>query len=221
MKMKTRRQVLKLFLGVNAGLLTFGGFPGLWWPRVRAAKVKTVLAPDTPMSSLINRNPADLDSSRLALTPLEEFQTMGQTEHEVDLENWRLTVAGEVEEERRFSYRQLLQLPSIEHDVLLICPGFFAYNARWKGVSAAALLKSGGVKPDAANVTFSGPGGRRTYRETYSLAEVQADTVFLAYEVNGVPLPEKHGYPLRVVAAGHYGYSWVKYVDTVHAGKKQ
>jgi len=39
-----------------------------------------------------------------------------------------------------------------------------------------------------------------------------ADTVFLAYGVNGKTLPQKHGFPLRVVAEDTYGSDWVKYV---------
>ena len=39
--------------------------------------------------------------------------------------------------------------------------------------------------------------------------------VFLAYEVNGQRLPQKHGFPLRVVAEDHYGFQWVKYVSSL------
>jgi DMSO/TMAO reductase YedYZ molybdopterin-dependent catalytic subunit len=43
--------------------------------------------------------------------------------------------------------------------------------------------------------------------------------VFLAYSVNDRVLPQKHGFPLRVVAEDHYGGSWVKYVYKVTAIK--
>ena len=42
-----------------------------------------------------------------------------------------------------------------------------------------------------------------------------AEKVFLAYQVNGKPLPERHGFPLRLVADDHYGSRWVKYVERV------
>ena len=59
---------------------------------------------------------------------------------------------------------------------------------------------------------FRGPEGTYEKVEGFPLEEVASDNVFLAYEVNGKPLPEKHGFPLRVVAEGHYGFEWVKYV---------
>ena len=39
--------------------------------------------------------------------------------------------------------------------------------------------------------------------------------MFLAYGVNDIALPERHGFPLRLVAEGHKGRRWVKYVHTV------
>ncbi|MFH1083362.1 MAG: molybdopterin-dependent oxidoreductase [Pseudomonadota bacterium] len=46
-----------------------------------------------------------------------------------------------------------------------------------------------------------------------------ADKIFLAYQVNGVPLPQKHGFPLRLVAEDHYGHEWVKYVHRITVEK--
>jgi sulfoxide reductase catalytic subunit YedY len=47
--------------------------------------------------------------------------------------------------------------------------------------------------------------------------EAFSNMVFMAYQVNGETLPVKHGFPLRVVAEGHYGYEWVKYVCRITA----
>jgi len=47
----------------------------------------------------------------------------------------------------------------------------------------------------------------------------QSDKVFLAYEVNGKPLPQRHGFPLRAVAEDSFGYDWVKYVYKVEVNK--
>jgi DMSO/TMAO reductase YedYZ molybdopterin-dependent catalytic subunit len=50
------------------------------------------------------------------------------------------------------------------------------------------------------------------------MEEILAGKVFLSYGVNGESLPQKHGFPLRVVAEGHYGSSWIKYVSEVKFG---
>ena len=49
------------------------------------------------------------------------------------------------------------------------------------------------------------------------MEEVESGKVFLAYAVNGQTLPQKHGYPLRVVAADRLGSDWVKFVYKVEA----
>jgi DMSO/TMAO reductase YedYZ molybdopterin-dependent catalytic subunit len=49
-----------------------------------------------------------------------------------------------------------------------------------------------------------------------SLEDIMAnDNIFLAHIVNGETLPEKHGFPLRLVAKGKYGYDWVKWVENI------
>jgi len=48
-----------------------------------------------------------------------------------------------------------------------------------------------------------------------SLKDIDRKRVFLAYRVNGEPLPQKHGFPLRLVYEDAYGYDWVKYVEEI------
>jgi sulfoxide reductase catalytic subunit YedY len=217
--MYNRRRFIKTIMGLISALgLLFN--PLARWVRVALAKAKRVLLPGgTKMDSLIHRNPARLDTRNLALTPMEKFDTMGQTDHHVDLNKWRLEIDGEVEHPVKFSRDQILQMPAIEKEVLLICPGVFAYHARWKGISAARLLETAGVKETATHVVFSGPRGTYKQDRRFPIADIRNDKVFLAYGVNSVDLPVKHGFPLRVVAQDEYGSDWVKYVYRVTAFK--
>ncbi|MBU1156021.1 MAG: molybdopterin-dependent oxidoreductase, partial [Proteobacteria bacterium] len=73
---------------------------------------------------------------------------------------------------------------------------------------------------EANRVVIKGVGGAEAKTERFSLDEVMGDEVFLAYEVNGRPLPRKHGFPLRVVAGEHYGDDWVKYVARITVSAK-
>lgn len=147
--------------------------------------------------------------------PLEAFGTMGQTDFGIAAKNWRLSVGGDVHRPMQFTDSDITRRPVVERNVLLICPGFFAFKGRWKGVSAAALLREAEAGPDVSQVLFSGPAGVREKSERFALDEISSDQVFLAYEVNGVPLPQKHGFPLRLVAEDHDGARWVKYVDRI------
>jgi len=187
------------------------------------AKAKRVILPKgTKMGTLRSKNPKDLDTRNLEVTPLKEFDTMGETDYEVDLDRWRLHVTGRVKKSLDLSYSQIKELPGIRRKVLLICPGVFALYGDWKGISLASLLKSAGAERDATHVTFSGPERAFEKVEKFPIEDVLNEKIFLAYEVNGETLPKKHGYPLRVVAEDYYGGTWVKYVYkvTIEGSKK-
>jgi sulfoxide reductase catalytic subunit YedY len=218
-KMKKRRQFIKLMLGLLGGM-------GLWFnPLARGVQVvfakvkKIILTKGTRMETLISKNPANLDTQNLDLTPVEKFETMGLDDHLVDLNKWQLEIDGHVHRSLRLTYNQILQMPSIERNVLLICPGVFAYHARWKGISVAKLLETAELDSGLTHVTFSGPDGTYEKSERFPIEDIISDKVFLAYSVNDSVLPKKHGFPLRVVAQDYYGGDWVKYVYKVTANK--
>ena len=171
------------------------------------------------MNSLVGKNPATLDTRNLDLTPVQEFDTMGLDDHDVDLKNWQLEVDGQVHRSLKLTYDQIIKMPSIERNVLLICPGFFAYHARWKGISVARLLDTAGMGSGVTEAKFSGPNGKYEKTERFPIEDILSDKVFLAYSVNDRVLPRKHGFPLRVVAEDYYGGDWVKYVYKVTANK--
>lgn len=186
------------------------------------AKIKKVILPKgTKRESLIGRNPAELDTRNLDVTPLEDFGTMGLTDYAANLDTWRLEVTGHVKEPLSLNYSQLIGLPSIERKVLLICPGFFANHGTWKGISIKELLRRAEVKGGVTHITIRGPKGPYAKVVRYPIEDILADKVFLTYAVNGKVLPQKHGFPLRVVAEDYYGYDWVKYVDRVTAERSE
>jgi DMSO/TMAO reductase YedYZ molybdopterin-dependent catalytic subunit len=209
--MDTRRHFMKLALGGVLGSSALLGHLISVGDRAWAAARK-ILGQGTTRESLIHENPAALDASGLPVTPLEQFGTMGPTDRVVDLSGWRLDVSGHVRRPLRLEYAQLTALPSIEREVLLICPGVFANHGRWKGVSIRRLLEQADFDRKATRVVIEAIGQKSA---AFSLADILAEKIFLAYQVNGTILPRKHGYPLRLVAEDHYGDGWVKYVDKV------
>jgi len=153
------------------------------------------------------------------VTPLENFGTMGLTDHAVSIEKWGLEVDGHVKKPLRLTYEEIKKLPSVERNALMICPGFFANHGTWKGFSLGALLKQAKAEDGVTHVTVRGPDGKYENSQRYPLGDILSNKVFLAYEVNGKPLPQRHGFPLRAVAEGYYGYDWVKYVYRVTVEK--
>ena len=152
------------------------------------------------------------DNSTLPVTPVEELHITGAAP-EVNIDDYRLVVDGLVETPLSRTYEVILDYPSVTEVVLLVCPGFFTDNAEWTGVPVTTILAEAGIKPEASEVTFHALGSE--YKVVLPLNVVQQDGVFLAHTVNGLVLPANHGYPLRLVVKGNYGYDWIKWVKRI------
>lgn len=207
-----RREFIKKGASALAGLTLFLSFffsPAKW---IFAKAQRTILPKGTQRESLVNKDPKSLDTRHLDITDLKDFKTMGITDHEVNIDKWRLEVSGDVKNQINLTYPEILSLPSHEKKVLLICPGVFVNHGHWKGIDMKAVLDKAGMSKDVNQITFTGPKGSYEKVETFPIEDILSNKVFLAYEVNGKPLPRKHGFPLRVVAEDYYGDDWVKYV---------
>jgi DMSO/TMAO reductase YedYZ molybdopterin-dependent catalytic subunit len=214
--MHTRRQFIRALVRLSA---FFGGLTALCFSFVRTlfAQARRLLPEGTDPRGLFNENPAELDSRLLAVTPIGKFGTMGDTNIVQDLKAWRLEVVGDVRSPGTIDYDALRLRPAVESDVLLICPGVFSYNARWRGVSLWDILIDAGISPDVKRIDVHGKSVLFDKKESFSAEEIQNGKIFLAYAVNGRPLPLKHGFPLRIIADGHWGSQWVKYVYRIEA----
>ncbi|MEN8782045.1 MAG: molybdopterin-dependent oxidoreductase [Desulfobacterales bacterium] len=212
-----RRQILKLFTAAASWTVVAGSPLALLLRQSCAALHRRLLPPNTDLGTLLFENPKYLDSRNLPLTPIDKFGTMGLTEHQMDLQRWQLTIGGSVARPSRFSYDQIMAMPAVSRDVLLICPGVFAYHARWRGISIWSLLEQSGVDRKTTYVDVGGPAGPYEKVGRFPLHEVQTNKSFLAYAVNERRLPEKHGFPLRAVAEGYVGAEWIKFVERIDA----
>ena len=83
----------------------------------------------TDRETLRNKDPALLDIRNLDPIPVMDFEAMGDSDYRVDIGEWRLELNGRAKKLLRLNYSQILALPSIERDVLLICPGFLPITA--------------------------------------------------------------------------------------------
>ena len=217
--MKTRRQFIRSTIEFLAGLGALFSTMGVWFAKAYAQAKRILVPKGTDLSTLRSENPATLDTRNLEVLPLKDFETMGLTDHQVDLKSWRLLIDGNVATPTRLNYSRIIELPSIERKVLLICPGIFTNHGSWKGISLMTVLNLAGMKADTTDIIVSGPQGSYEKVEKFPIGDIRSDKVFLAYQVNGQRLPQKHGFPLRIVAEDYYGDEWVKYVYKVEAIK--
>jgi DMSO/TMAO reductase YedYZ molybdopterin-dependent catalytic subunit len=210
--MITRRKLLRRYLLIiSAGFLFH--LSGFWgWIAKAWAFVKEILPKGFSKSKLKDMNPAHVDPRNLDLDPTDKFGTMGPTDISVDLTTYRLRIGGGVNRPLSLTYEEILKLPSITADVLLVCPGYFANYGRWTGVHLKTLLQASQPKGNALLADIKG-GRDKVIR--IRLDSIEQKKVLLAYRVNGETLPQKHGFPLRLVYEDVYGDEWVKYVDEI------
>jgi DMSO/TMAO reductase YedYZ molybdopterin-dependent catalytic subunit len=180
-----------------------------------------------------------LEALRWDVTPLGLHYLLTHYDiPDVDPTEWSLVVDGLVENELSLSLEELRALPTRDVTVTMECAGngrarlephvvsqpwlFEAVGtARWRGVPVEAILDRAGVAEAATEVLFTGldrgveGGEEQAYARSLPLAEARGEDVLLAYEVNGVPLPPQHGFPLRLVVPGWYGMTSVKWLERI------
>lgn len=130
----------------------------------------------------------------------------------LDGEAWRLVVEGLVEQPLSLTINDLAALPQETVTETLDCTGGWFSEQEWRGVRVGELLQAAGVRPEARSITVQSVTG---YSRRFSVEEVSEWV--LATQVAGQPLSHGHGAPLRLIAAGHRGYEWVKWVVRLHA----
>jgi len=128
----------------------------------------------------------------------------------IDLDDWTLTIDGDVDQEVSFTFDEILQMPMVERDITLTCVsndvgGRYVGAARWLGVPLKDLLDRAGIDATRADQIFSTDVEGMTISTPLDLALDGRDAL-LAVGMNGEPLPLEHGFPARLVIPGLYGF---------------
>lgn len=133
-----------------------------------------------------------------------------------DPDTFELVVDGMVATPMRLDLDGLGALDGAEQISDFVCvTGWEVHDVRWRGVRIATLLDRAGVDPAATHLTFHSRDG--VYTDSLAMADATARTTILATEMDGDPLPLRHGGPLRLVVASMYGYKSVKWLGRIEA----
>jgi DMSO/TMAO reductase YedYZ molybdopterin-dependent catalytic subunit len=177
-------------------------------PRVSAPPPKLEIDPMTPLPPGEELNIAGLSPF---YTPNKEFYRVDTSlvMPKVPAASWRLRIHGMVDRPVTLTYEDLIRRPMINKDITLTCVseavgGNFIGNARWQGTLLAPILRKAGVKAGADQIVMRDAGGMTIGVATDPVLDGR--DALLAVGMNGQVLPQAHGYPVRVVVPGLYGY---------------
>jgi DMSO/TMAO reductase YedYZ molybdopterin-dependent catalytic subunit len=153
-----------------------------------------------------------------AITPNDDFYLMSSHgEPAVDPEKWSFTIDGLVDHPQRFTYDEIRRLPTYETPLTLECisnavGGGLIGHALWRGTRLHPLFEHAGIKPQAKYAALYAAEG---YTTGHTLERILRPENFLAWEMNGEPLPRRHGFPLRVILPGKYGMKMPKWLTRI------
>ena len=124
--------------------------------------------------------------------------------------DYRLSLTGMFDSPRSYTLADLFERDDIiERDVTLTCVsnevgGRLAGTARWIGVPLGAFLRENGVQSGSDQLVCRDVNGMTIGAPTRSALDVE--DAMLAFGMNGEPLPVEHGFPVRMLIPGLYGY---------------
>jgi DMSO/TMAO reductase YedYZ molybdopterin-dependent catalytic subunit len=123
--------------------------------------------------------------------------------------NWQLRIHGMVDKQISINFDDLIKRPQIQRDITIVCVsesvgGGYIGNARWQGPRLADLLREAGIHPGATQIVMRDVQGMAIGVSTEAVMDGR--DAMLAVSMNGEPLPAEHGFPVRVVVPGLYGY---------------
>lgn len=156
------------------------------------------------------------------ITPNDRFYKIDTTlfTPRVDLDTWRLTITGMVENDLELSFSDLTEFERVERTVTLSCVsnpvgGPLVGNAVWTGIPLSTLLDAAGVKEGADQIASRSVDNWSCGFPTEFAYDGRE--ALLALTMNGVALPPDHGFPARLVVAGLYGFvsatKWIREIE--------
>jgi len=226
----TRRGFL-IGAGVVAAASVVVAGTGQWVVRTRNRISDVVLPkPAKPLPALATGLEREYDGISRFVTRNSDFYRVDTnlTVPVVDVDGWQLIVDGDVEEELTLSFEDLTRMDVVERDITLTCVsnevgGNLVGAARWLGVPLQDLLDRAGVGSRADQILTTAVDGF-TISTPLDVA-LDGRNTLVAFGMNGEPLPREHGFPVRMVTPGLYGYvgsmKWLERITLTTYDRRQ
>jgi DMSO/TMAO reductase YedYZ molybdopterin-dependent catalytic subunit len=173
----------------------------------------------------------DLSSFQALITPNGRFFVRNHFKTPlIHADDWRLSLTGRFRHSMEIGYREILRLPKRSITVTVECAGNdvgggAVSTATWTGISLRELLNQAGLEPGVRFLRLTGrdlgtaePGGEQIpFARSIPIDKAMHPDTILAFEMNAVPLPSEHGFPLRAIVPGWYGMDSVKWLASIEA----
>ena len=231
-----RREFLSRGSGALAGLAVLHA-PFLAWAFPSRPGEEVVpwadQPPDNPVPDVV-QNQLRWEQLDSWLTPNDKFFGVGHYGWPaIDAANWSLEIGGLVNHPMTLNLADIRARLRQEVIFTLECSGNHGFpwfiggigTAKWLGTPLALVLEEAGVLDEGIEVVFYGSDvGEEEVREikmpqnfarSMSLADAMNPNNLLCYEMNGAPLPQRNGFPLRLIAPGWYGVANVKWLERI------
>jgi DMSO/TMAO reductase YedYZ molybdopterin-dependent catalytic subunit len=175
----------------------------------------------SPPESTLEARIEPASGTRPELTANDDFYRIdiNTTPPEVNAATWQFKVEGMVYQPLTLTLEDLRSRPSQSQAITLSCisnqiGGDLISTSVWTGVRLKDILDEAGLRPGVEEIAMEAVDG---FYESMPLEEAMDDRTLLVYEMNGEPLPVKHGFPLRVFIPNHYGMKQPKWLTRMEA----
>lgn len=130
------------------------------------------------------------------------------------LNQYHLTIDGNVTHKLTLSWKQIQSIPPIRETENFHCvTGWSVANVKWVGIHISSLMSMAKPHNNVKYVNFYSFDGK--YTESLKLSEALVPNVILAYEMDGQPLRQEQGFPLRLLVPKMYGYKSIKWLSRI------
>lgn len=223
-----RRQFIQGAVGVGSAAVVAGGVGRVMQRRFEIGEKRDAVAEVLPTVEPQEAAAVAVDEFSLGVDGIESFVVPNDQFYridtalvvpQVDPDTWKLNISGMVDNPIELNFADLLGMPQMERHITLSCVsnpvgGDLVGNALWQGVSLRDVLNEAGIQAGAEQVVSRSIDGWTCGSPTEVIMDGR--DAMLAIAMNGEPLPAQHGFPVRIVVPGLFGYvSATKWVTDI------
>jgi sulfoxide reductase catalytic subunit YedY len=135
-------------------------------------------------------------------------------------ENWQFAISGLVDKPISWNWEEFMKLKrKVQVSDFHCVTGWSVYKLTWEGIPLSELLQMAGVKGTARFAKMY--SGDKVYTDCLSLEQVKMEDVMVAVLMDGKPIPNKLGGPVRLVVPKMYAYKSVKWLQAIELIEKE